>query len=87
MTQDTASPVFACLDKVSPVLFVAVLLGVLIAGWILKRHNNLTVKETYLALTLRHSAEKPRAYNLAIAATVAGTVGYFVYAYHTVCVV
>lgn len=82
---DTTSPLLLCLDAISPVLFVAFCAAALIAGWILQRHNKLTLQQTYRAMTARLKVEKPFSFHIVIAVWVAGSFGYFVYANQTIC--
>ena len=82
---DTSSPLFTCLDEISPILFIVFWVGALIAGWILQRHNNLSLKQTYLAMTGRLKVPKPPAFYVVTAVWVVGTFGYFAIAYQTVC--
>ncbi len=82
---DAVSPLFACVDQVSPVLFVVICAGAVIAGIILQQHNNLTLKQTYLAMTLRLKVERPPVFYIVLGVAVAGSFGYFAYAYRTIC--
>ena len=82
---DTSNLLFSCLDEMSPVLFVAFWVGALIAGWILQRHNKLSLKQTYMAMTWQLKVSKPAAFYVVVAIWVVGTFGYFAFAYQTVC--
>ena len=82
---DASNPLFSCLDEISPVLFIMFLVGVLIAGWILQRHNDLGLKQTYRAMTGRLKVPSPPAFYVVTAVWVVGTFGYFAFAYQTVC--
>jgi len=79
------SPLFACVDQVSPVLFSVICIGAVIAGTILKQHNNLSFKQTYLAMTARLKVERPTAFYIVVGITVVGTFGYFAHAYKAIC--
>ncbi len=82
---DTTNPLLSCLDEISPVLFIVIWVGALIAGWILQRHNNLDLKQTYRAMTGRLKVPRPTAFYVVTAVWVVGTFGYFAYAYQAVC--
>lgn len=83
---DTTNPFLACMDQISPTLFVMLCIGAVIAGGILRSHHNLTLRETYLAMTGRHKVAKPAAFYVVGAVCLLATFGYFAYAYQTICV-
>jgi len=82
---DTSNPLLTCLDEISPVLFILFWVGALIASWILQRHNKLTLKQTYMAMTWQLKVAKPVAFYSVTAIWVVGTFGYFAYAYQAIC--
>ena len=82
---NTPSRLFACVDQVSPVLFIVICIGALIAGAILQQHNKLTLKQPYLAMTARLKVERPTSFYVVVGITVIGTFGYFAYAYRAIC--